>query len=33
MQFAFSYYYYLLGATTPVDPAAIFDQMDTDRSG
>ncbi|KAK7480398.1 hypothetical protein BaRGS_00028317 [Batillaria attramentaria] len=33
MQFAFSYYYFLLGAVVPVDPARIFDEMDTDFSG
>ena len=33
MQFAFSYYYYMLGATTPVDVAQVFEEMDTDHSG
>ncbi|XP_070199901.1 N-acetylglucosamine-1-phosphotransferase subunits alpha/beta-like [Littorina saxatilis] len=33
MQFAFAYYYYLLGAATHVDATTVFDQMDTDHSG
>ena len=33
MQFAFAYYYYLLGAAVPYTPADVFDLVDTDRSG
>ena len=33
MQFAFSYYYYILGAMTSVDADQVFDEMDTDQSG
>uniref|UniRef100_A0A6A7G249 N-acetylglucosamine-1-phosphotransferase subunits alpha/beta-like n=2 Tax=Hirondellea gigas TaxID=1518452 RepID=A0A6A7G249_9CRUS len=33
MQFAFSYYYYLLGATRNRTEEEIFDMIDTDRSG
>ncbi|OWF50745.1 N-acetylglucosamine-1-phosphotransferase subunits alpha/beta-like isoform X2 [Mizuhopecten yessoensis] len=32
MQFAFSYYYYLMGVTTNVTIAQVFDEMDTDKS-
>lgn len=33
MQFAFSYYYYLLGAVVLVDEGLLFDEIDTDHSG
>ena len=33
MQFAFSYYYYLLGQKKPLDIGRLFDEMDTDHSG
>ncbi|XP_076472169.1 N-acetylglucosamine-1-phosphotransferase subunits alpha/beta-like isoform X2 [Babylonia areolata] len=33
MQFAFSYYYYVLGAVQPIEPDQVFDEMDTDHSG
>ncbi|GAB1598387.1 N-acetylglucosamine-1-phosphotransferase subunits alpha/beta-like isoform X1 [Argonauta hians] len=33
MQFAFSYFYYLIGATENVTAEQIFDEMDTDVSG
>ncbi|XP_012941088.1 N-acetylglucosamine-1-phosphotransferase subunits alpha/beta [Aplysia californica] len=33
MQFAFAYYYYLMGVTEPVAVEDVFEQMDTDHSG
>ncbi|CAE1268162.1 GNPTAB [Acanthosepion pharaonis] len=33
MQFAFAYFYYLMGVTVEVNPAEIFDETDTDMSG
>ena len=33
MQFAFSYYYYVLGAINFIDIANVFDELDTDHSG
>jgi UDP-N-acetylglucosamine-lysosomal-enzyme len=33
MQYAFSYYYYLMSERRAFDPEAIFDEFDTDNSG
>ncbi|KAG5830364.1 hypothetical protein ANANG_G00309790 [Anguilla anguilla] len=33
MQFAFSYFYYLMSALQQLDVARVFDEIDTDRSG
>lgn len=33
MQYAFAYYYYLMGVTEPVTTEQVFDTMDTDHSG
>ncbi|XP_068951346.1 N-acetylglucosamine-1-phosphotransferase subunits alpha/beta isoform X1 [Petaurus breviceps papuanus] len=33
MQFAFSYFYYLMSALQPLNIAQVFDEVDTDRSG
>lgn len=32
MQFAFSYFYYLMGVTRNITAEEIFDMMDTDKS-
>ena len=32
MQFAFSYFYYLMGVTRNVTTEDVFDEMDTDKS-
>lgn len=33
MQFAFSYFYYLMSAVQPLNISQIFDEVDTDQSG
>ncbi|KFO30294.1 N-acetylglucosamine-1-phosphotransferase subunits alpha/beta [Fukomys damarensis] len=33
MQFAFSYFYYLMSAVQPLNVSQVFDEVDTDRSG
>lgn len=33
MQFAFSYFYYLMSALQPLNVAQVFDEVDTDHSG
>ncbi|CAI5786198.1 N-acetylglucosamine-1-phosphotransferase subunits alpha/beta [Podarcis lilfordi] len=33
MQFAFSYFYYLMSAVQPLNISQVFDEVDTDRSG
>ncbi|XP_072511832.1 N-acetylglucosamine-1-phosphotransferase subunits alpha/beta isoform X2 [Notamacropus eugenii] len=33
MQFAFSYFYYLMSALQPLNVAQVFDEVDTDQSG
>lgn len=33
MQFAFSYFYYLMSAIQPLNISQIFDEVDTDQSG
>lgn len=33
MQFAFSYFYYLMSAIQQLDVSQVFDEIDTDRSG
>ena len=32
MQYAFSYFYYLMGVHEAVTPEDVFDEMDTDKS-
>lgn len=33
MQFAFSYFYYLMSAVQPLNISQVFDEVDTDQSG
>lgn len=33
MQFAFSYFYYLMSAVQPLNLSQVFDEVDTDQSG
>lgn len=33
MQFAFSYFYYLMSAIQPLNISQVFDEVDTDQSG